>query len=171
MKIDKRILRIIEDEFEQAFSNIIEKIENLPESAEGDEDDTIPKSVPPTEEDASETDDKPEIIRKLPEGYEGTYLAALEIYKKEINHSRVARELGVSMSAARKYYKRLVNSGYLPKEQKELSKKEKEATTYRFVDKLSWAAISKKMNCSVTYVVRLVESALSKGYEPPADSK
>ena len=162
MKLDARISAIIDEELTIAWSRILDRIEEL--SDDGDGANTVPISVPspkcsPSKSSAADC--------ALPEQYEAQYLAALEIYREEINHSRVARELGVSIGSAKKYYNRLVNCGYLPRIEKELSEGEKKVVECIFVKKLSLSATAKELDCSITNVVRRRDSALSKGYIPP----
>lgn len=165
MKLDVRISSIIEEELTIAWSKILDRIEELPDDGDGTNT-TVPISVPSPIGSPSKGSAAP---GELPKQYEEQYLAALEIYKEEINHSRVARELGVSIGSAKKYYNRLVNCGYLPRVEKELSEGEKKVVECIFVKKLSLSATAKELDCSITNVVRRRDSALSKGYIPPEE--
>lgn len=167
MKLDVRISSIIEEELTIAWSKILDRIEELPDNGDGPNSAPISASSPVGGSSKSKSGSA--AVCALPEQYEEQYLAALEIYKDEINHSRVARELGVSIGSAKKYYNRLVNCGYLPRVEKELSEGEKKVVECIFVKKLSLSATAKELDCSITNVVRRRDSALSKGYIPPEE--
>lgn len=94
------------------------------------------------------------------------YPKALAIYKKEINHSLVARSLGISINAAKKYYNWLVINNYLPKENSELSASEKAVVNCIYNKNMSLQSTAKELNCSVTNVVYRRDAALRKGYKP-----
>ena len=133
MKLDARISSIIDEELTIAWSKILDRIEELPD--EGCGENAAPISVPSPIDGPHKSHNGPMAVCALPEQYEEQYLAALEIYKKGINHSRVARELGVSIGSAKKYYNRLVNCGYLPRIEKELSEGEKKVVECIYVKK------------------------------------
>lgn len=168
MKMDDRIKDIIQEELTRAWDQIIKRIESLPDNNDNNGFISLPVLSPAGG--SHDTQSGPVAKRALPEQFEEKYLAALKIYKEEINHSRVARELGVSISSAKKYYARLVNCGYLPQEEKELTDKEKEIVECIYVKKMSLAETARKLDCSITNVVRRRDSALSKGYIPPVDN-
>lgn len=94
------------------------------------------------------------------------YQMALEIYQEEKNHSRVARKLGITVNAAKKYYTWLVKNGYLPPEEAELSDAEQKVVRCIFEKGMSLTATAKELQCSVTNIVRRRDSAISKGYIP-----
>ena len=168
MKLDVRISAIIDEELTIAWSRILDRIEDLPEDGSGDNSAPISLPVPADPPPNSHTGST--AVSALPKQYKEQYLAALEIYKQEINHSRVARELGVSIGSAKKYYNRLVNCGYLPRIEKELSEGEKKVVECIYIKKMSLSATAKELNCSITNVVRRRDSALSKGYIPPEEN-
>jgi len=94
------------------------------------------------------------------------YLKALTLYKREINHSLVARSLGISINAAKKYYNWLVINNYLPKENTELSEVEKAVVNCIYNKKMSLQCTAKELNCSVANVVYRRDTALRKGFSP-----
>ena len=133
------IKQIIDEELEVAVANITERIMKLAETAEE--------------------------IDKKPFPNQESYSKALAIYTKEINHSLVARSLGVSINAAKKYYNWLVINGYLPVENSELSESEKAVVNCIYNKKMSLQNTAKELNCSVTNVVNRRDAALRKGYK------
>lgn len=94
------------------------------------------------------------------------YAIALELYENGESHSGVARELGVSINAVKKYYNWLVKHDYLPIVEAELSDAEKKVVDCIFNRKMSLRKTAQELNCSVTNVVYRRDSALRKGYDP-----
>ena len=94
------------------------------------------------------------------------YAIALELYEKGETHSGVARQLGVSINAVKKYYNWLVNHEYLPIVEAELSDAEQKVIDCIFKRKMSLRETAQALNCSVTNVVYRRDSALRKGYDP-----
>ena len=97
------------------------------------------------------------------------YEHALALYKQEKNHSLVARSLGVSINAAKKYYIWLVINGYLPTENVELSEAEKKVVDCICRRKMSLNSTAQELGCSITNITRRRDSALSKGYCPDTE--
>lgn len=78
---------------------------------------------------------------------------ALELYQNNGKHSSVARNLNVSINAAKKYYNWLVKNGYLPIEVAELSDAEQKVVKCIFEHGMSLGKTAKELNCSVSNVV------------------
>lgn len=97
------------------------------------------------------------------------YQAALNSYRAGGTHSGTARLLGVSISAAKKYYNWLVAHGYLPQDETELSEMEEKVAKCIFEDRCSLREAAKRFNCSVSNIVYRRDSALRKGYIPPEE--
>lgn len=92
------------------------------------------------------------------------YEIALEMYLDGKTHSAIARKLGVSINAVKKYYNWLVKHGYLPTENAELSDVELKVVDYIFNKKMSLRDTAKELNCSITNIAYRRDSALRKGY-------
>lgn len=171
MELDARIMAIIREELTLAEERISERIESIFLSNGQEDADGFASCVPvnqpkPPFEGGSYADDQKGISRRAfpnPEKYQ----VALEIYQTEKNHSRVARELGITINAAKKYYTWLVKNGYLPSEEAELSDTELKVVHCIFEKGMSLTATAKELQCSVTNIVRRRDSAISKGYAPP----
>lgn len=97
------------------------------------------------------------------------YKMALDSYLNGGTHSGTARQLGVSISAAKKYYNWLVAHGYLPPDKAELSEMEEKVAKCIFEDKCSLREAAKRFDCSVSNIVYRRDSALRKGYIPPEE--
>lgn len=141
--MDKKIIvKIIAEELADTERRIMSRITD----AEGEPQKDAPTRLPP-----------------LPENE--NYTMALKLYKEKINHSKVARALGVSISSAKKYYGWLIRNGYLPAEEAELSDAEKRVVNCIFQRGLSLRETAEELGCSITNVVYRRDSALSKGYK------
>lgn len=152
-RITKRIERLLEQEDTAGFAGRVPVIQPKPPfegSAYADNQDRISRRAFPNPE---------------------KYRVALEIYQTEKNHSRVARELGITINAAKKYYTWLVKNGYLPPEKAELSDAEQRVVHCIFEKGMSLSATAKELQCSVTNIVRRRDAAISKGYVPPVQEE
>lgn len=108
-------------------------------------------------------------VPKTPLPDNENYAMALELYKSGEKHSGVARKLGVSINAVKKYYNWLVKHGYLPIVKAKLSDAEQKVVDCIFNRKMSLRETAQELNCSVTNVVYRRDSALRKGYDPDKD--
>lgn len=175
MELDARITAIIREELALAEDQIVKRIESLLFEKEQGDTGRFASCVPANQpklpfEGVSYADDQDGISRRAfpnPEKYQ----VALEIYQTEKNHSRVARELGITINAAKKYYTWLVKNGYLPSEEAELSDTEQKVVHCIFEKGMSLTATAKELQCSVTNIVRRRDSAISKGYVPPVQEE
>lgn len=95
------------------------------------------------------------------------YAQALELYQNGASHSEVVRQLKTPMNNVKRYYSWLVNKGYLPIKEQELSEREKQVTTCIYEEGLSLNATAQKLKISVPNVVQRRDNALRKGYKPP----
>jgi DNA-directed RNA polymerase specialized sigma subunit len=105
-------------------------------------------------------------ISKTPLPDNENYAIALELYLSGGTHSAVAKKLGVSINAVKKYNNWLVKHGYLPVEDAELSEAELKVVDCIYNRKMSLRATANELNCSMTNVVYRRDSAIRKGYSP-----
>ncbi len=166
----KEITRIINEELNFAEERIVARLEDL---MMGGREQNAPRPVlpkPPVVGGAyADAGDRGSTERQpSPKPFPNPekYQRALELYQEEKNHSRVARELGITINAAKKYYTWLVKNGYLPMEEAELSEAEQKVVRCIYEEGMSLTAAAKKLQCSVTNIVRRRDSAISKGYVP-----
>lgn len=167
----KEVTRIISEELNFAEERIVARLEDL---MMGGREQSTPRPVlskPPVVGGAYADAGDRESTDRQPFPNPEKYQRALELYQEEKNHSRVARELGITINAAKKYYTWLVKNGYLPKEKAELSKAEQKVVHCIYEEGMSLTAAAKKLQCSVTNIVRRRDSALSKGYISPAQEE
>lgn len=145
--------KIISEELQEAKKRIVERLRNGDKEPVPGYTVTLPESI----------------IPKKPLPANAKYKTALELYKSGENHSEIARQLGVSLNATKKYYNWLVKHGYLPVIKEELSAAEKRVVTY--LDKgMSLRETANKLDCSVTNVVYRRDSAIRKGYKIGQDN-
>lgn len=104
-------------------------------------------------------------LKPLPDNE--NYAKALEMYKADGTHSGVARELGVSILTAKRYFNWLVINGYLDAPKEELSQREKDVVKLLFENNMSLRQAAEELGCSINNVVYFRNSALRKGYTPP----
>lgn len=110
------------------------------------------------------------LLHKKPLPENENYKKALELYLADGNHSSVARSLGVSINAAKKYFNWLVKYGYLPIEDADLSDAELKVVECIFERGMSLRETAQELDCSVTNVVYRRDSALRKGYQPGSNN-
>lgn len=103
-------------------------------------------------------------VKPLPENE--NYAKALKLYLNGGTHSGTAKAIGVSMAQVKKYYTWLVNNGYLPVENAELSEVEQHVVDCVFNKKMSLRETAQELGCSVSNVTYRRDSALRKGYVP-----
>lgn len=149
----QNIEKIIKEEINSAMVKILERLKESDDTL--DITDTRQMSI-------SMTESKP-----LPDNEK--YSKALNLYRNGETHSGVARELGVSVNAVKKYYNWLVNNGYLPVEDTDLSEAEQKVVECIYSHKMSLRKTALMLGCSVTNVVYRRDSALRKGYNPNID--
>lgn len=145
--MDNDLRRIIEEELEFAKARIFERLNGVNRDQLTDED--------------------AEVLAPLPDNEK--YKQALELYKEGSSHSKVARDLNVSMGSAKRYFNWLVVNGYLEAEPEELSEREKDVVERLFLRGMSLNKTAEDLGVSVSNVIQRRNNAIRKGYKPPVD--